>query len=102
MANTNLTLADMLLEQAENLTNDKLKGNALKEQVAKAQALSSVAEQIVNLKAVQVKELDVNVKAAQTFHKLGYKFTPENVKLEALPPSERESGITPEGLPYEW
>lgn len=106
---TNLTLTDMLLEVAENLTNNETKGNALKEQIDKAQALSQVAEQIVNLKEVAVHEMDINVKAMKAASEIGMQFIPDGMqiktiknaasakKLEKIP----DKGITPEGLPYE-
>ena len=98
---TNLSLYDMLLEQAENLTDNNLTGKKLEEQIKKAQALSHVAEQIVNLKEVQTKDLETNVKAVKTMHDLGYKYEPKGLNVTPLPLEETKKGVTDNGLEYE-
>ena len=116
MRETKLTLTEMLLEMAEDLTNDETTGSKLKEKIEKANALSKVAEQVVNLQDVAVRDLDVKIKAVQVAASVGLKYTPEGLDLAPLPPSQKQSvksipdknkkypdkGLTPEGLPYEW
>ena len=99
--NNKLTLADMLLEQASTLTDDKITGKALETQVKKAQALAAVAEQYVKLKEVTVKETEVNIKGVKTMHDCGLQFTPQGLNIKPLPLEYTTKGTTPEGLEYE-
>lgn len=98
----------MLLEVAENLTNDNTTGKELKEQIEKAQALSKVSEQVVNLQTVAVKELDTKVKAMKMAASIGVYYKPDGLNVTPIKqvntPKKKsipDKGITPEGLPYE-
>lgn len=85
------TLADMqehLFEMAERLLDDEVTDKspeALQKEIDKANALVEIAAQVVNIKEVENRQKEVNVKAMRTAHDCGLLYKPAEMQFEALP-----------------
>lgn len=89
-----INLADMqehLFEMAERLLDDEVCSDTekLKSEIDKAKALVGIAGQVVNIKDVENKTKEVNIKAMQVAHNCGLLYEPEGMNLKQLPSNEK-------------
>lgn len=92
-----ITLTDMqehLFEMAERLLDDEICYNSekLQAEIDKANALAGIAGQVIQIKDVENKTKEVNIKAMQIAHNCGLLYEPEGMNLKQLPSNEK-SGI---------
>ena len=81
-------MQEHLFEMAERLLDDEVTDKnpeALQKEIDKANALVEIAAQVVNIKEVENRQKEVNVKAMQTAHDCGLLYKPAEMQFEALP-----------------
>lgn len=73
-----------LIEAMERLNDDELVEDKekLEKEIQKAQALSTIAEQIVAINQVEINEKNANVNAMKIAYDLGFTYKPEGMLLE--------------------
>lgn len=89
-----ITLTDMqehLFEMAERLLDDEICYNSekLQAEIDKANALVGIAGQVIQIKDVENKTKEVNIKAMQIAHNCGLLYEPEGMNLKQLPSNEK-------------
>ena len=89
-----ITLTDMqehLFEMAERLLDDEVCSDTekLQAEINKANALVGIAGQVIQIKDVENKTKEVNIKAMQIAHNCGLLYEPEGMNLKQLPSSEK-------------
>ena len=92
-----ITLTDMqehLFEMAERLLDDEVCSDTekLQAEINKANALVGIAGQVIQIKDVENKTKEVNIKAMQVAHNCGLLYEPEGMNLKQLP-SNKKSDI---------
>lgn len=89
-----ISLTDMqehLFEMAERLLDDEVCSDTekLQAEINKANALVGIAGQVIQIKDVENKTKEVNIKAMQVAHNCGFLYEPEGMNLKQLPSKER-------------
>lgn len=90
MKNKLQDMADYLFIVADRLLDDNVCADeeSTKSEIAKAHALAEVAQQTAALKEMQLREIEVNLKALKQAKELGYSFKSDLKMLE-----EKNAGI---------
>ena len=91
-----ITLTDMqehLFEMAERLLDDEVCSDTekLQAEINKANALVGIAGQVIQIKDVENKTKEVNIKAMQVAHNCGLLYEPEGMNLKQLPSNEKSN-----------
>lgn len=89
-----ITLTDMqehLFEMAERLLDDEVCSDTekLQAEINKANALAGIAGQVIQIKDVENKTKEVNIKAMRAAHSCGLLYEPEGMNLKQLPSNEK-------------
>lgn len=92
-----INLIDMqehLFEMAERLLDDEVCSDSkkLQAEIDKANDLVRIAGQVIQIKDVENKTKEVNIKAMQVAHNCGLLYEPEGMSLKQLPSNAREKG----------
>lgn len=83
MKNSLTDVKNHLIEAMERLNDDELvqdKGKCAQE-IKKAQALSNLAGQIVQIEQVQINEKNMQLQAMSVANKMGYVYKPKDMEL---------------------
>lgn len=91
MKNKLQDMADYLFIMADRLLDNEVCADeeSTKAEISKAHALAEVAQQTAALKDMQLREIEINLKALKQAKELGYSFKPELKSLEAISVGER-------------
>ena len=83
MLNSLNDVKNHLIEAMERLNDDELVQNKTKceQEIKKAQALSNLAGQIVQLEQVQINEKNMQLQAMSVANKMGYVYKPKDMEL---------------------
>ena len=89
-----INLTDMeehLFEMAERLLDDEVCSDKekLQAEINKANALVGIAGKVIDIKDVENRIKEVNIKAMQAAHNCGLLYEPEGMNLKQLPSKER-------------
>lgn len=89
-----ITLTDMqehLFEMVERLLDDEICYNSekLQAEIDKANALVGIAGQVIQIKDVENKTKEVNIKAMQVARNCGLLYEPEGMNFKQLPSSKK-------------
>ena len=85
-------LTEHLFEMAERLLDtDDVCVNPEKTmmEIEKSRAMCDIAQQIINVKDVEIKQRETNLKAMQVAKNCGFVFKPEDMNLKELPKTDR-------------
>ena len=90
MLNSLTDVKNHLIEAMESLNDDELVADKTKceREIKKAQALSNLAGQIVQLEQVQINEKNMQLQAMNVANKLGYIYKPKDMEL-----TEKKKGL---------
>lgn len=83
MKNSLTDVKNHLIEAMERLNDDELvqdKGKC-EQEIKKAQALSNLAGQIVQIEQVQINEKNMQLQAMNVANKMGYVYKPKDMEL---------------------
>ena len=83
MKNSLTDVKNHLIEAMERLNDDELvqdKGKC-EQEIKKAQALSNLAGQIVQIEQVQINEKNMQLQAMSVANKMGYVYKPKDMEL---------------------
>lgn len=76
-----------LIMAMERLNDDELCKDPedAKKEIQKAQALSGLAEQVINIHQLEINNRQVQINAMKIAHDIGFEYIPDGITVKALP-----------------